>query len=94
MQDFTGGHIDAVFSGYEIDLRGAIMTGDSATLKVSAVFSGVEIRVPETWSVVIDGHGIFGAFVDNTTQPNPQTPGLKRLFVKGDAVFGGVDVKN
>jgi hypothetical protein len=93
-QDFTGGHIDAVFSGYEIDLRGAIMTGDSATLKVSAVFSGVEIRVPETWSVVIDGHGVFGAFVDNTVQPNPQTPGLKRLFVKGDAVFGGVDVKN
>jgi len=93
-QDFTGGHIDAVFSGYQIDLRGAIMTGDSATLKVSAVFSGVEIRVPETWSVVIDGHGAFGAFVDNTTQPNPQTPGLKRLFVKGGAVFGGVEVRN
>ena len=93
-QDFTGGHIDAVFSGYQIDLRGAIMTGDSATLKISAVFSGVEIRVPETWSVVIDGHGAFGAFVDNTTQPNPQTPGLKRLFVKGGAVFGGVEVRN
>jgi multisubunit Na+/H+ antiporter MnhB subunit len=93
-QDFTGGHIDAVFSGYEIDLRGAIMTGDSATLKVSAVFSGVEIRIPETWSAVVEGTGVFGAFADNTVQPNPQTPGLKRLFVKGDAVFGGVDVKN
>ena len=94
MQNFTGGHIDGVFSGYQIDLRGAIMTGDSATLKISAVFSGVEIRVPETWSVVIDGHGVFGAFVDNTTQPNPQTPGLKRLFVRGGAVFSGVEVKN
>jgi hypothetical protein len=93
-QDFTGGHIDAVFSGYEIDLRGAVMAADSAILKVSAVFSGVEIRVPETWSVVMEGHGVFGAFVDNTTQPNPRTPGLKRLFVTGDAVFGGVDVKN
>jgi hypothetical protein len=93
-QDFTGGHIEAVFSGYEIDLRGAIMTGDSATLKVSAVFSGVEIRIPETWSAVVEGTGVFGAFADNTVQPNPQTPGLKRLFVKGDAVFGGVDVKN
>jgi hypothetical protein len=93
-QDFTGGRIEAVFSGYQIDLRGAVMTGDSATLKISAVFSGVEIRVPETWSVVIDGHGAFGAFVDNTTQPNPQTPGLKRLFVRGGAVFSGVEVKN
>jgi hypothetical protein len=70
------------------------MTGDSATLKISAVFSGVEIRIPETWSAVVEGTGVFGAFADNTTQPDPQTPGLKRLFVKGDAVFGGVDVKN
>jgi hypothetical protein len=93
-QDFTGGHIDAVFSGYQIDLRGAIMTSDSATLKISAVFSGVEIRVPETWSVVMEGHGVFGGFADNTTQPDPRTPGLKRLIVRGDAVFGGVDVKN
>ena len=93
-QDFTGGHIDAVFSGYEIDLRGATMAADSATLKISAVFAGVEIRIPETWSAVVEGTGVFGAFADNTVQPNPQTPGLKRLFVKGDAVFGGVDVKN
>ena len=94
MRDFTGGHIDAVFSGYEIDLRGAIMTGDSATLKVSAVFSGVEIRIPETWSVVIQGDGVFGTITDKTVQPNPQTPGLKRLFVKGAAVFGSVEIKN
>ena len=94
IQDFTGGHIDAVFSGYEIDLRGAIMTADSATIKVSAVFSGVEIRIPETWSVVIEGDGVFGTLTDKTVQPNPQTPGLKRLFIKGAAVFGSVDVKN
>ena len=93
-QDFTGGHIDAVFSGYEIDLRGATMAADSATLQVSAVFAGIEIRIPETWSVVLQGAGVFGAFADNTTQPNPQTPGLKRLFVKGAAVFGGVEIKN
>jgi hypothetical protein len=93
-QDFTGGHIDAVFSGYEIDLRGATMAADSATLKVGAVFSGIEIRIPETWSVVIEGDGVFGTITDKTVQPNPQTPGLKRLFIKGAAVFGSVEVKN
>jgi hypothetical protein len=70
------------------------MAADSATLQVSAVFAGIEIRIPETWSVVLQGAGVFGAFADNTTQPNPQTPGLKRLFVKGAAVFGGVEIKN
>ena len=93
-QDFTGGHIDAVFSGYEIDLRGANMAADSATLKIGSVFSGVEIRIPETWSVVIQGDGVFGTITDKTVQPNPQTPGLKRLFIKGAAVFGSVEVKN
>jgi hypothetical protein len=93
-QDFTGGHIDAVFSGYQIDLRGATMAADSATLKIGAVFSGIEIRIPETWSVVIQGDGVFGTLTDKTVQPNPQTPGLKRLFVRGAAVFGSVEVKN
>ena len=93
-QDFTGGHIDAVFSGYQIDLRGANMAADSATLKIGAVFAGIEIRIPETWSVVIEGDGVFGTLTDKTVQPNPQTPGLKRLFVRGAAVFGSVEVKN
>jgi hypothetical protein len=93
-QDFTGGHIDAVFSGYEIDLRGANMAADSAVLKIGAVFAGIEIRIPETWSVVIEGDGVFGTITDKTVQPNPQTPGLKRLFVRGAAVFGSVEVKN
>jgi hypothetical protein len=93
-QDFTGGHIDAVFSGYQIDLRGANMAADSATLKIGAVFAGIEIRIPEAWSVVIEGDGVFGSLTDKTVQPNPQTPGLKRLFIKGAAVFGSVEVKN
>jgi hypothetical protein len=93
-QDFTGGHIDAVFSGYQIDLRGATMAADSATLKIGAVFSGVEIRIPETWSVVIQGDGVFGTLTDKTVQPSPRTPGLKRLFIKGAAVFGSVEVRN
>jgi hypothetical protein len=93
-QDFTGGHIDAVFSGYQIDLRGANMAADSATLKIGAVFAGIEIRIPETWSVVIEGDGVFGSLTDKTVQPNPQAPDLKRLFIKGAAVFGSVEVKN
>ncbi len=39
--------------------------------------------------------GVFGAFADNTRQPDPsRIPNPKRLIVKGAAVFGGVEVKN
>lgn len=93
--DFKGGHVDAVFGGFEIDLRDAIMEGDTATLEANAVFGGIEIRIPITWSAVVQGVGVFGGYGDETTQPNPSLiPNPKRLIVKGAAVFGGVEVKN
>jgi hypothetical protein len=94
-QDFTGGKIEAVFSGYEVDFRDAGMQGDTAILKVDVVFGGAELRIPETWSVVVQGNGVFGAFSDTSRQPDPaRTPNAKRLIVKGSAVFGGVEIRN
>ena len=93
--NFKGGKVDAIFSGYEIDLRDAMMTADSATLEANAVFGGIEIRIPPTWSAVVQGVGVFGAFQDETSQPNASLiPNPKRFIVKGGAVFGAVEVKN
>jgi predicted membrane protein len=93
--DFKGGKIDAVFGGFEIDLRRAAIEGDSASLELNAVFGGIEVRIPESWSVVAKGAGVFGGFVDSTTQPDPRIyPVVKRLVVRGAAVFGGVELKN
>jgi len=94
-QNFTGGRMEAVFSGFEMDLREASMQGDSAVLHIDVVFGGTEVRIPETWSAVVQGTGVFGAFADHTRQPDlSRTPNPKRLIVKGSAVFGGVEVKN
>jgi len=94
-QDFVGGKLDAVFGGFQIDLREAVMAGDSAVMDISVVFGGCELRIPDTWLAVVQGTGIFGAFTDNTRQPDPlRVPNPKRLIVKGGAVFGGVDIKN
>jgi len=93
--DFTGGKVDAVFSGFEIDLRGAAMVGDSIDLEINAVFGGVEVKVPLHWNVVIKGTGVFGAYVDNTRHPNPaEYPVIKQVVFRGGAVFGGVEIKN
>jgi predicted membrane protein len=92
--DFRGADINAIFGGGELDLRHAGMDGDSAVVRVSAIFGGIEIKVPENWLVISQGTGIFGGFSDSTHQPPADTPGLKRLYVKGEAIFGGVEVKN
>jgi LiaF transmembrane domain len=93
--DFRGGKVDAVFGGFEIDLRRSAIVGDCAEMEVNAVFGGVEIRVPEHWRVEVRGTGVFGGYSDETRQPSPaEYPVIKRLIVKGGAVFGGVVVKN
>jgi hypothetical protein len=92
--DFRGADLNAIFGGGELDLRKAGMAGDSAVVRVSAVFGGIQIKVPEHWLVISQGTGIFGGFSDSTHQPPEDTPNLKRLFVKGEAIFGGVEIKN
>jgi hypothetical protein len=93
-QNFQGGPVSALFGGVELDLRQAGMIADSAVVEVNAIFGGVEIKVPRNWSVVMQGMGIFGGYSDSTLQPDPREPGVKKLIVKGGAVFGGVEVKN
>ena len=94
-EDFRSAKYDAVFGGFEIDLRSAQIQGDSATIEVNAVFGGIEVKVPLNWSVVMRGAGVFGGFADSTEQPNPAVVrNIKQLFVRGAAVFGGVEIKN
>jgi hypothetical protein len=92
---FRGGKVEVVFGGFDLDFTRAGIAGDSAELKVDAVFGGVEIRIPPNWNAVVKGDGVFGAFNDESVHPDPaRYPDIKRLIVRGGAVFGGVVVKN
>jgi hypothetical protein len=59
------------------------------------MFGGVEIWVPQNWTVEVVGHGIFGGYDDKTLPPRIN-PGDKpqHLVLTGYAMFGGVTVKN
>lgn len=90
-QDFRGGELTAIMGGCEIDLRHASFEGE-AIIDVFALWGGIEIKVPEDWSVDIVGTPLMGAFEDNTRQP--KSGSTKRLVVKGYAIMGGVEVEN
>jgi hypothetical protein len=92
--DFRGGEVSCIFGGFDIDLRKAGMAGDSAVMIVNAVFGGCDIKVPESWDVILEITAIFGGCDDRTIHPDPSLPGVKKLFVRGSAVFGGIDIKN
>ena len=92
-QSFEGGEIRAVFGGVELDLRPAAIVKEEIQIEADAVFGGVELLVPQTWKVRVEGQGVFGGYEDKT-QHAPEEAQGPRVLITGNAVFGGVTVKN
>ena len=92
-QAFTGADLTAVMGGCEIDLRQAsIAPGTEAVIDVFAFWGGIDMKVPEDWTVVMRAMPLMGGVEDKTRAPL-QAMG-KRLVIRGIVVMGGVAVKN
>jgi len=91
-QDFRGGALTAIMGGCELDLRQASISSGQAVIDTFALWGGIEIKVPQEWSVVVQGTPILGAFDDKTVRVGGD--GSKVLVIKGVALMGGVELKN
>jgi predicted membrane protein len=92
-QAFKGGHATAVLGGMELDFTGAGLDAGKATLDATAIFGGVDIRVPRDWKVVMDVVPILGGAEDKHRNV-PDAEAKATLYVKGTAIFGGITVKD
>jgi len=88
---FRGGDLTAVFGGCQIDLRQAAIE-DEAVIDVFAMWGGIEIKVPENWSVSGRVTPILGGYEDKTRRVADGTN--QRLLVRGLVIMGGVEIKN
>ena len=86
-----GGKISAIMGGCEIDLRDSDFEGEEMIINVFALMGGIEIRIPQTWDVVLEGTPILGGMADQTKTLNGSK---KRLIITGEAIMGGVEIKN
>ncbi len=89
-EKFLGTTINAIFGGVELDLRNAIIDED-IVINATAVFGGIDIKVPSNVKVKVSNVPIFGG-VDNKagTSPDPSAP---VIFLNSTCMFGGIDVK-
>ena len=88
---FRGGDLTAIMGGCDIDLRHAAIAGD-AVIDVFALWGGIEIRVPDSWTVILHVTPLMGG-VEDKTRPAPGSAG-QRLTVRGLVLMGSVEVKN
>jgi predicted membrane protein len=88
---FKGGELTAFMGGCEVDLRNAAINGD-AVIDVFAMWGGIEIRVPESWTVIGRVTPLMGGVEDKTRAP--QTATSHRLIIRGVVVMGGIEIKN
>jgi len=90
--DFRGGSITAVMGGVELDLRKAVLAGGTASVDVVAFWGGIDIKVPETWTVEANVVPIMGAFENKVA--SMAVPGGPRLVLRGHAIMGAVVIGN
>lgn len=91
-KDFRGGELTAVMGGCDIDLRNASIANSPAVLDVFAFWGGIEIKVPQAWTVSFEGTPILGGYDDKTFRQTADAG--QRLIIRGTIVMGGVEVRN
>lgn len=89
-ETFRGGDLTAVMGGVGLDLRGARLDPEGATIEVFALWGGIELTVPEGWRVELDVVPLLGGFEDRTRASDAAAgPALK---IRGFVVMAGGEV--
>jgi predicted membrane protein len=91
-QAFRGGEVTAVLGGVQLDMRDCRMAAHEAQVEVLAVLGGVSLTIPRDWTVESRIAAILGGVDDRSAPPLDGTG--KRLVLTGNAVLGGVEIKN
>ena len=92
---FRGGNVTAIMGGFDIDLRDADIAGDSARIEMFVLMGGVDLKVPESWTVVIDVTPFMGGADYSPKNRRPTTEGpTKVLTVSGFVCMGGIEVRH
>lgn len=89
-QVFDGAYLNVAFGSIRCDLTRAIIPKD-CVIKVSAVFGGIDIFLPDNVNVKISSTSVFGG-IDDKRAKNSAPCGVT-VYITGSAVFGGVDIK-
>lgn len=85
---FTGAELIAIFGAVQWDLRNAVIPADCA-IKVTTVFGGVDILLPEHINAEVRVSSIFGG----TSNQKDHRKDMPTVYITGVCLFGGVELQ-
>ena len=93
-EDYRGTGFLAFIGHVKLDLTGAELAPEGATIEVFAMWGALEVRVPSHWSVELRVAPFMGGAEDKTKAPGPIEGFEPRLVITGFAWMAGVEVLN
>lgn len=91
---FKGADISNSFGGTLIDLRRTNLLPGDTVIDLNCAFGGIELYVPEDWTVVFELESAFSATHDKRYGTQRMTEGDSRLVVRGKLAFSRLEIKN
>ncbi len=88
------GSIVVSMGGIDVDLRDATLDPAGANLDLNVTTGGVQVVVPETWAVDVEGSALAGGFDSDVTPAENLPDDAPKLHVRAVVRFGGAFVKN
>ena len=88
-ENFEKANLNAIFGAVKLDLREAKLEKETV-IGAWAIFGGIEILVPKDCIVKVKGTPIFGGISNERKNKEDAT---KTIYIKGYAVFGGIEIK-
>ncbi len=94
--NFTGGEVTVALGGLEIDCRQAKLSTQTpeVILDVNVIMGGVELKVPEDWTVVVRATPILGGIDDKRGSGQRSSAQGTTLVIDGFVLLGGVEILN
>lgn len=93
-KQFEGGEIRSVFGGAELNFSQCDML-DKAEIQITQVFGGIKMIVPSNWKVQSEITTVMGGIDDKRKSESSIVNGDDKLLIlKGNLVFGGIEIKS
>lgn len=92
-EPFEKDSVSSVFSGLALDFKKATMLNKESSLDILGRFSGIDVKVPETWHIKMDGISIQSG-INEKYKDNSEDEEAPVLNINYDIKYCGLNVVN